>query len=1152
MTINKLINLLFSYAVITVAAQGSGSQITGDPPSTLPKVLPSSPEAFKLGSYGNIPVSLFTGTTNVSIPLVNYKAGNLNLPVTLNYASNGIKIDDMNGSTGLGWNLITAGVITRTIRDLPDEENANISFPSDIGSLGIRHPTVMQYLQDASNDLVDSEQDLYMANFNGNSIKFVFDRRGMPIVYSQKDIIIEGQSGGGSFTITMDDGIKYHFTDKETTENRTLGDGHSLLSINTTAWYLTKIEDPSSGEQIIIENQNAGYSATLSNSQMMRYTLGAAQPSVCGGSAFSLPPVVSGLINHLQTVGGKQIKRIYSNNPNYGEITFGYTASTGNDDYQKLTKIVRKLNSVIINEINLSYSLTGNERLFLTSINDNISKEVHSFEYTNPEEFPARLSFARDTGGYYNGILTNTNLIPQLSIPSVSYSGAIQEVFPAKSQIGMLKKIIYPTKGNTEFFYENHTQKQYKLITPGQSSGLSIGAESTDTDATNPNITKSETFTSIKDEEIMLGGSASFNATKCNSDLQVPGKHRAAVRLTKSNGELIPFYIKNPGGSTTAIGTTFVLPLNGNTFYAQIPKNQLLKLSITTSFECTRSSVATNYTIAEPVYGDVQTDIPGVRISKIVDNSENGVAMTRKFIYKDIGEPFSNAIVVREPVFTEGLNKTRTCVQNPLPGSTGGAIPWGVERFTYYALTSSNINQLNATHPNLFYKTVQEVIDGKSTVVHQYSIETDYFGQILRGADIKSAPWTNFGWNNGKEILTKYLDSGNNIVRMLEMSYEEDSTRKFQVDGFAIRKNYDVPVSMNVTQTCTAANINAMYEQTYCTTNHNHFRKSSDGYKNCYTPGANNVTLLYKHQCYGKNIGDIITFDDQLDNLDIVQYKNISHFEYLKSIKTTDYFNGNAMKTETQYFYNNPKHTQLTSQKTIFPDLSSVEKTYQYAHEKANQLMIDKNIISIPLEAKTQQTANNITKITSREKTIYPTVLPNSITGSSVLPLSVISYDQLDNTSSTDITYNKYDSKGNILQYTTEDGTMVSFLWGYNETEPIVEVEGISYDELLATPLTQTVISASNQDGLDPTKEGLLLDALSNFRKQPVLTGRKITTYTYDPLIGVTSITSPSGLRQTFVYDAAGKLKEALSREKNSNGGYTGKKIKSFNYNFKQ
>ena len=266
----------------------------------------------------------------------------------------------------------------------------------------------------------------------------------------------------------MDDGIKYYFTDTENTSNRTLGDGHSLLANNITAWYLTKIEDPSSNEQILIENQNASYSTTLTKSQIMRYTIGPAQQSTCGGPAFYLPPTISELISHLQTVNGKQIKRIYSNNPAYGQIIFDYSNSNGNEDYQKLVRIQKTINAQTISDINFDYTLTGNKRLFLNSINDVVAKSVHTFTYNNPEGLPARFSYARDTGGYYNGVETNNNLIPKLPNISVSYPGATQDIVPSFSQTGMLTKVVYPTKGNSEFFYENHTRKEYKMITPPQ------------------------------------------------------------------------------------------------------------------------------------------------------------------------------------------------------------------------------------------------------------------------------------------------------------------------------------------------------------------------------------------------------------------------------------------------------------------------------------------------------------------------------------------------------------------------------------------------------------------------------------------------------------------------------------------------------------
>lgn len=1136
-------------AVITVAGQGggpSGPQISGSDPSVLPNLRPPSPEAYKLGSYGNIPVSLFTGKANVNIPLTEFRTKNLSLPVAINYSSNGIKIDDMNGSAGLGWSLITGGVITRTIRDLPDEDNVNITFPTDIDALGIRHPVVMQYFQDASNDLVDSEQDMYMASFNGHSIRFLFDRRGMPVVYSQQDVKIEGRSGGDSFTITTDDGIKYYFTDKEMTNNRTLGDGHSLLSNNTTAWYLTKIEDPSSGENIMIENQNAGYSTTLSNSQTLKYTIGPAQQSVCGGSAFSLPPVISGLVSHLQSVNGKQIRRIYSNNPGYGEIIFDYTPSTGSEDYGKLSRIQKKINSVVINDISFDYTLTANKRLFLNSINDIVSKAVHRFTYNAPEEFPVRLSFARDTGGYYNGVMTNTHLIPQMPTSAISYSGAQQHVVPAKSQIGMLTKVVYPTKGNSEFFYENNTLSTYKVVVPAYTAGHSIGAESTDIDFGSSLQSKSVTFTSIRDEEVILGGGASFNAWKCPQELHVTGKHRGRVTLRKATGELIPFYTKASNGWETVTGTTHTLPVNGSPFYARIPKDIPLTLTITTSFECTRSSVAITYTAGEAEWGYVEDITAGLRISKITDNSESGVAVTRKFLYKDLNEPFASVITASQPSFSESLFKTRTCLNNSSPGTIGGGIPTGIERFTYNVLTSSNIHELNALHPNTFYKTVQEIIEGKSNIVHYYAIDTDYFGKTIYGNNINSAPRTNFGWKNGKEILTKYLDSNNNLVRSVENSYEEDPARKIQIDGFAIRKNYDNPIGMNVTKTCKAADITKTLETTYCTANHSHHYRVADFYKNCYAMGAQNVTQVYKDLCYGRNIGDVIAFDERMDNLDIVQYKNISYFEHLKSQKTTEYLNGTAMKTETQYFYNNPQHTQLTAQKTVFPDLSSTETSYQYAYEKNNPLLISKNIVGLPLEKQQQQTVDNITRVISRTESIYPGTLPHTTTGNLILPLSEHTFDNLSSTVSyKDVNYDKYDQNGNILQYTTKDGTPVSIVWGYHKTKPIAKIVGALYSQV--ENLIADIVAKSDQDAVDPAKEADLLLALDAFNP----TGMK-TTYTYDPLIGITTVTPPSGIREVFIYDNANRLQEIQARERDSAGNYVLKKVKEFKYNYKQ
>ncbi|MCQ4142721.1 hypothetical protein, partial [Chryseobacterium sp. EO14] len=84
--------------------------------------------------------------------------------------------------------------------------------------------------------------------------------------------------------------------------------------------------------------------------------------------------------------------------------------------------------------------------------------------------------------------------------------------------------------------------------------------------------------------------------------------------------------------------------------------------------------------------------------------------------------------------------------------------------------------------------------------------------------------------------------------------------------------------------------------------------------------------------------------------------------------------------------------------------------------------------------------------------------------------------------------------------------------------------QGITYDELQNLNLVTPIVNASNNDAVDASKEGEFLTALDNFRKNQALKNYYITTYTYDPLIGVTSETSSLGIRKKYVYDNANKL----------------------------
>jgi len=149
-----------------------------------------------------------------------------------------------------------------------------------------------------------------------------------------------------------------------------------------------------------------------------------------------------------------------------------------------------------------------------------------------------------------------------------------------------------------------------------------------------------------------------------------------------------------------------------------------------------------------------------------------------------------------------------------------------------------------------------------------------------------------------------------------------------------------------------------------------------------------------------------------------------------------------------------------------------------------------------------------------------------------------------DNTLLTESTYDKYDAKGNLLQYTTKDGTSTTIIWGYNQTQPIAKIEGAKLSDINQS-LIDSIVSASDNDaqtGTDASEQSLI-SALDLFRNNFALVNYQISTYTYDPLIGVKSITPASGIREIYSYDSMNRLEKIV--------GIDEKIIKEYKYNYR-
>ena len=82
--------------------------------------IPPSPESAAFGKYGETPVGHYSGVPQVEIPLYTIQVGDFSMPIGLSYHGSGFKAKEEASWVGLGWTLNAGGRITRTVRDADD------------------------------------------------------------------------------------------------------------------------------------------------------------------------------------------------------------------------------------------------------------------------------------------------------------------------------------------------------------------------------------------------------------------------------------------------------------------------------------------------------------------------------------------------------------------------------------------------------------------------------------------------------------------------------------------------------------------------------------------------------------------------------------------------------------------------------------------------------------------------------------------------------------------------------------------------------------------------------------------------------------------------------------------------------------------------
>lgn len=998
------------------------------------QIIPQSPSAAQMMSYVDRPVTLYSGTVGVSVPLCEVKAYDITLPLSLSYGTTGFVPSQEATWVGLGWNFSLNACISRVIKCKDDFATAGEGYlgsSTDIPYFANSQELIdIHAIESDANGwtaIKDLERDIFSYSFWGGGSKFVLDRNstdGECVLFENtqgwkmKVVSIDGSfsannSVGGTyfnwfphyFDLMSPDGDIYQFHNIEMTQNYSHDNRHSIGSDHAfvSGWYLSSIISKT-GHVVTFNYVTEYYKSPI------RYSSQYATRRDYSGIGNSMMRDFEGPLN-TESSSLVRTYRLESISWDCGRIEFKTSSREDLCPYdnreigKRLDGIKVYLHGKLVKNFGFEYGYFGAnvstsenaylyKRLKLKAVRDLINTDIqYSFSYDESESFPSKSTTATDYWGYYNG--QNYGTSPCCRFFDISdgklYEGAVKYSNFAKTKLGTLSTMVHPTGGVERFKYQLNEFDWYNQL----------DAIETIVDATDyinyysgMSVLPSKTYIFTFPETICIDcnwsgyfNSGTISTTQPLFSIYVNGVLSYSPNISVSNG-------------------------NGTASYTHIiPAGKEVRI------QCYKPA-----------------------------NWSGGISMNIKTSHKrDISALFFDQGLVRGAglriASIEGGGKTRTfsyekgtLMVDPVLGYHVFHAVSGPNYVEFLVQSSESLVPLSSvTKGHLVgYHNVTETCGSQKTDYHYYMQKEEHYDYNDPDNEI---------FMNFQKGDIPFLSSKPNFMNGLLI---QSKTHDLNANTYSVTTNMYEPKKSGL--------INAIY-----------FVRS-------HVPVPHHYTIDWE----------------------LVKQTSVSGSGIVNSSTSYSYYDNLLVKEQTQVADN---HTYTTKYSYTTDDNSSTSRA-----------MVDRNMI-LPVEV--QQFVDNHKVSGNRIEYGYDNK------AGTYLPKRVYAYNSKTSLELLMHTYTKYDKHGNVLEI-IKTGIPTSYIWSYNGMYPIAEISNAYYNDI-QSKLNKNLDAIC--DSFAPTA-----DDMAKIQALNTAPGIQVTTLTYEPMLGVKSMSGPIGKTIYFDYEK-GQLK---------------------------